>query len=1044
MTRIASVGFAIWVAIGALLTPTATLAQGTSAASVSGVVKDTSGAVLPGVTVEAASPALIEKVRTSVTDDQGQYRIQELRPGTYSVTFTLPGFSVFKRDGLELPPSFTATINAELKVGGLQETVTVSGQTPLVDTQNLTQQKTISRDILDAVPTAKSMLGIAALIPSVVEPPNAQDVGGSKGERSVRISVHGGKTNDARLLQDGMRYNALTPGLGGALNPASALEGTGRGYYVNPLAVQDVVIDVGTMGSAEYSLGGAQSNAIPKDGGNLFSGSLFLAGTGHQLQSDNLTDALKAQGLTSVNTVRRVYDLNGAVGGPVQKDKLWFFAAARHWGTQTSAANLYYDANEFTRGIGTAPSTWLFASDLTRPVYPVESDLGAGFRLTYQATSKDKVTFSYDKQKNRMDQLTGQLETGTQKYEGLAGYCQRHDLFQGTWTRPQSNRILFDAGVSVSRFDFSQFGATPVNPGAANPCGGVVLDAVSINDTGFGYTYNGGGGLHALNQSHQSNGRFNASIIMGSHSFKAGTFWMYGLGGGHAVYSVRTPAQIGGLPLAYTFNNGTPTQITEFASPTTSIDQLNPDVAVYVQDQWRLNRFTVDAGLRFDWLRETAKAASVPAGLLVGARSYPQVNDVPNWKDVNPRLGIVWDVMGDGKTAIKAGINRYVQSNTAGIAQLFDQAAAAVNSTTRAWTDSNRNFLPDCDLTLTGINGECGAMANANFGTFVRVNSPDPDWITGWGKRGNDWQTSLAVDRQLLPGLSVNAGYYRTWYGNFAVIQNLSNGPADYDPYCVTAPIDSRLPSNVSGQQLCGFYDIIPSKFGINNNLVTLASKFGKQTEVYNGADVNFQLRLRKATVSGGWNIGNSLQTGTTAGGTSSASTNNCFVVNSPQQLQWQAVGSPAIINNCDVPIPYQSRFRVNGSYAMAHDIQVAAVMQSNPGATYNANVSFTTAQVQQTLGRPLAGGTRTVSINVLPLFSQFSPRINQLDLRGSKILRMGSRRLQANVDLYNVFNSAAAVNLNSTYSTANPSLWTQPTQILDARLLKFSVQLDF
>ena len=244
MTLVLFVRLALLVVVACLL-PSLVWSQGASTATITGVAKDSSGAVLPGVTVEASSPALIEKIRSTVTDDRGEYRLPELRPGLYTVTFTLPGFATFRRDGLELRTNFTAQIDAEMTVSQLQETITVTGATPLVDTQGATQQRTVSRELLDTVPTAKSVLGIAALIPAVVEPPNAQDVGGSKGERSVRITVHGGKTYDSRLLQDGMRYNALTPGLG-------SLEGTGRGYYANPLAIQEVVVDLGTMGSAEY------------------------------------------------------------------------------------------------------------------------------------------------------------------------------------------------------------------------------------------------------------------------------------------------------------------------------------------------------------------------------------------------------------------------------------------------------------------------------------------------------------------------------------------------------------------------------------------------------------------------------------------------------------------------------------------------------------------------------------------------------------------------------------------------------------------------
>jgi len=998
------------------LIPATVLAQGASTATIAGVVHDSSGAVLPGVTVEAGSPALIERVRTTVTDDRGQYRLPELRPGTYSVTFSLAGFSTFKRDGLELRTNFTAQVDAELKVSDIQETITVSGATPLVDVSTATQQRTVTREVLDTVPTAKSVLGIAALIPAVVEPPNAQDVGGSKGERSVRITVHGGKTYDSRLLQDGMRYNALTPGIG-------SLEGTGRGFYVNPLAVQEVVVDLGTMGSAEYSLGGAQVNSIPKEGGNRFSGSLFLGGTGGSLQSNNLDDNLRSQGLTSINTVKKVYDYNAALGGPIVSDRVWFFASGRRWGTTTGVANLYFDSNL---------NDFAYTADLNRPLEPEERDGGAGGRITIQATKKDKFTVSYDWQKNFSEQLTGQLETGTVKTEANLGYCQRHDVSQVSWSRPQSNSVLFDAGVTVSRFNFNNHGKD-LYLSDYEQCGNGLPNNVSINDLALGFTYNGVG-FRSLALSHQSNGRVNVSLIKGRHTVKTGMFWMYGLGGGHRTYTERAPSQINGLPLSYTLFNGAARSITEFAAPFLTIDQLNPDLGLYVHDQWRLNRITVSAGLRFDWLRESIAPASSPAGVTAPARSYPARTDIPNWKDLNPRFGIVWDPSGSGKTAIKFGLNRYVQSATTGMANLLDPAQAN-SSTTRSWNDQfypvgdarRDNYIPDCDLKATTANAECGAMANPNFGGLTLTNAPDPEWITGWGKRPYDWQASVNIDREILPNLVVNAGYFRTWFGNFQVTDNLRVTPNDYSPYCVTVPVDPRLP--LSGQQLCGLYDINPNVFGQVDNLITRSNKYGTQREIYNGVDVNFQLRLKgRASLGGGWNIGNAVQLGTTAGGSASAGTDTCYVIDSPQQLF-----------NCKIDVPYQNRIKLNGSYEFPFGIQLAAVVQSNPGANYSANRTFTLAEIQG-LGRPLSGGLTTVTIPLVKPLSLFGPRINQFDLRGSKILRFGGRRIQANVDAYNLFNSNTPVTLFGTYNAR----WGQPTQVLDGRLVKFSAQIDF
>jgi hypothetical protein len=296
--------------------------------------------------------------------------------------------------------------------------------------------------------------------------------------------------------------------------------------------------------------------------------------------------------------------------------------------------------------------------------------------------------------------------------------------------------------------------------------------------------------------------------------------------------------------------------------------------------------------------------------------------------------------------------------------------------------------------------------------------------VTGWGKRPFNWQTSVSIDREILPNLVVNAGYYRTWYGNFMIVDNQRVTPSDFSPYSVVVPTDPRLPN--SGQTLTGLYDLNPDKVGQVDNLVTRSNQ---TKEVYNGVDVNFQLRLKdKATLGGGWNIGNSVQLGIAAGGNASASTNNCYVVDSPQQLF-----------NCDVEVPYQNRIRINGSYQFPWGIQVAAVAQSNPGANYTANLTYTNAQIQPSLGRPLAGAT-TVTIPLAKPYSLYGPRINQFDLRGTKILRFGQERLQLNVDAYNLFNVNTPVTLFGTYNAR----WGQPTQVLDGRLVKFSAQFDF
>src|SRR5580704_5730420 len=344
-------------------------AQGIGAASIVGVVKDSSGGVLPGVSVEASSPVLIEKVRSTVTDSDGRYQIVELRPGTYSVTFTLTGFATFKRDGLDLPPNFVATINAELRVGTLSETVTVSGETPLVDVRSVAKVAVISSETLTALPTSKSIGSMLAFVPGAVSPTNGVDTGGTKGEQSVRISVFGANPNDMRQMTNGMQYTNLNG------------DGGGRLYFVNPITVQEDVIDLGAAGSAQYQFAGAVVNTIPREGGNQLSGSAFGVYTNNSLQSSNLSDSLKTQGLTTVNGVRFIGDSSALIGGPIIKDKWWFVTSGRVSGSTLRASNLFHAANL---------NSWVYTPDTSIPVDPQERNWNGQVRTTFQFGTRDK------------------------------------------------------------------------------------------------------------------------------------------------------------------------------------------------------------------------------------------------------------------------------------------------------------------------------------------------------------------------------------------------------------------------------------------------------------------------------------------------------------------------------------------------------------------------------------------------------------------------------------------------------------------------------
>ena len=340
--------------------------------AISGVVKDETGAVMPGVSVEAASEALIEKVRTTITDENGAYRMIDLRPGNYTVTFTLQGFNVIIRE-LELPSNFVATINADLKVGTLQESVTVSGQSPLVDVQSNVKQQVLTRDVLDAVPTARTIQGLGQLVPGVTF--DQPDVGGSRAMQQTYFFVRGTGSAQTVVMVDGLMTNGLMGD--GAVNA-----------YHNEAMTQEAVY-MTSGGNAETMTAGVNLNLVPKDGGNRFTGGFKFAKSPSSWQGDNLTDELKSYNVRSVDRVSNFMEMNAEFGGPIMKDKLWFFTAYRR---------AYYDKfvpNTFDLPAGmSAPAGFASclqtSADCAQGESPEKMDNPIG-RLTWQISQKNKL-----------------------------------------------------------------------------------------------------------------------------------------------------------------------------------------------------------------------------------------------------------------------------------------------------------------------------------------------------------------------------------------------------------------------------------------------------------------------------------------------------------------------------------------------------------------------------------------------------------------------------------------------------------------------------
>ncbi|MEO8137762.1 MAG: carboxypeptidase-like regulatory domain-containing protein, partial [Betaproteobacteria bacterium] len=407
-----------------LAVPVCAFAQG----SIAGTVKDTSGAVLPGVTVEVASPVLIEKVRTAVTDGSGQYRIVDLRPSTFSITFTLTGFSVVKREGIELTGAFNATVNADLRVGALEETITVTGEGAIVDVQSAARTAVVDQALIAAIPSSRTPFSIAGLMPAVTyNAPGGpgQDLGGSNAISLASLAAFGGRAGDMRTNVDGLSTNNS--------------EGSGQfaAWMPNMSSAQEITFDL-SGGTAERPTGGVFVNVIPRDGGNTFSGTFFANGTG-EWQSSNFSDDLRARGLTTPNAIQKIYDVNGGAGGPLLLNRVWFYSAARRQ-VQNSYAGGFANRNEGD------PNAWTYEPDPERRNTNPGLQWGYNGRLTWQASARNKVSVYYDKQYRC---LCPRNVTSLNSAEANSSFENPYTEFStATWSSPVTNRFLVDAGWS--------------------------------------------------------------------------------------------------------------------------------------------------------------------------------------------------------------------------------------------------------------------------------------------------------------------------------------------------------------------------------------------------------------------------------------------------------------------------------------------------------------------------------------------------------------------------------------------------------------------
>jgi hypothetical protein len=671
-------------------------------------------------------------------------------------------------------------------------------------------------------------------------------------------------------------------------------------------------------------------------------------------------------------------------------------------------------------------------------------------RLTVQASPRNKFGFSFEPQSRYW-----QTASAGQAPEVYSSWSfQKESMTTVTYASPLTNRLLFDAKFGHHAEGFVDDCAPTVNEACAGyaPSSRKLVDAIVVQDLNTGFWYRGNGyccnafALYGTQWApHIMQAQASMAYVTGAHAFKVG--FMNDFGTSTACNYDNTGSMhfnFGGGVSDSAGRSLTPVSIQQHDVPFCGTTKLTGEMGIYAQDKWTMGRLSLNGGVRFDYFRNR-----FPDQPLGPTRWQPTRNTVipeqeyNNMKDISPRVGVAYDLTGDGRTALKAAWGRYVSGGDAAQGNPINNLATRA---TRSWTPSlpfghPNYYTPQCNLSNPAANGDCGALDNQAFGQLTPSAAIDPATHTGWFNRFWSQEFSVSIQREILPRVSVDVGYFRRWYGNFQVVDNRAVTAADFREYSITVPTDPRLEN--SGQRLGGLYEVIPEKASLVDNYTTLSDNFGKMQEHWNGMDFTFNARPRAGfTVQGGISTGR-------------RSTDVCEIQEAlpESQLVFGIFAVPR--SYCHINEAFLTQGKLLGTYLVPKiDVQFGVTFQSSPGPPLGANYfvlpgmaglpSFSAAGVRLVNLIPITqpqGFTTATAPNITG-GTEYINRANQLDLRFSKILRFGNRyRASINFDLNNALNSNDVLARNNNYGGTS---WQAPQNIMDARLSRFSVQFDF
>lgn len=701
-----------------------------------GKVVDDQGGVLPGVTVTLSGPAIMGAPVT-MTNERGLYRFPAVRSGTHRLEFELPGFSIYVRDGIVVPVRTTVTVDARLPLEGVQETVVVSGQSPLVDAESVKLGDRLSREVLATIPSQRSLFGTATLAPGMVM--TTQDVGGVSSHTLSRMVAHGAAQTNVNY------FGVLT----------DSPTGDGMMEYVDFGFIEEISVDTAAMGADVGGGGGANINIIPKSGANELKGSMYFTGSQESLVGDNVDERLRTQGITEGSRLLRLYDVSVDVGGPIKKDRLWWFFSYRKY-------------DNYERVIGFPKDFWSGLRNTT-------------LRLDWQANEKNRLLFFAHPRTKRQANRDAAFNVSP---EATRNQTTPTNLIVLNWNSPLSDKTLVEVSGTYAHmpvdYDYAEewYALTEKIPASVDITRNTRWGALSR-----GHQIDDGTRFQVMSAlTHYRDG-----LLGGTHQLKAGYEMAYGWG-----KDIRTAYG----DTVFRYRDGVPAEIFAFNTPKTSRETIR-HFAGFFQDRISYSRHTLNLGLRYEFYDGWMPEQQGGGGRWVPLTIFPRQDAGFRWNNFGPRVGYVWRLTEDGRNVAKASYGRYFERLYTPHFNLINPNVFSTTgiATYRWFGDLNGNRAVD--------DGEYDPNP-------VRVFQPRRNSIDASFKAPKTDEITFAYQRELKGDLGLSVAWTQRWFTDNWADVNVGIPPEAYAPRTLNDPGPDNL-VNTADDRPITMYNVLPA-----------------------------------------------------------------------------------------------------------------------------------------------------------------------------------------------------------------------------------------